>query len=545
MRGTTYALLAGSALVVLAGHAQAKVTRLEIESRTPVSGGYELLSGHVFGEVDPKAKGNAIITDLGLAPRNARGMVEYSATFAIAKPVDMGKATGVLLYDVPNRGNGRYLDGRDGHVHVVSGWQGDIAPGPDRQTLHAPVALGQTGKVLARFIDFGPGKSSLPLQGGFGSPVALSPPFSLETASGKLMRRRNDASRPELIDARDWAFADCGKIPFPGVPDPSQVCVKGGFDPAYGYELVYVAKNPPVLGLGFAAVRDLNTFLRYDAGSGNPLAGQIRHAIITGTSQSGNYVRSFIRLGFNAAEDGRIVFEGAGPHIAARQVPLNVRFGVPGGAAGTNEPGSDGVVWWGRYDDKVRGLGPGSLLDRCLADKVCPKIVETFGSAEFWNLRMSPDLVGTDAKADIPLPDNVRRYYFPGTTHGGGRGGFETAAAAPPQGCVLPANPNPEADQMRALRAALVDWVVASKAPPPSVYPRLSAGDLVAPTARAMGFPAIKGAPQPDGKTNPFTRQDFGPNFHAADMSGVMDTVPPRTGPADPMLVPRTDADGN
>jgi len=545
MARRVWTLLASGAVMALAGSAQARVTRLEIESRTPVAGGYELLSGHVYGEVDPKAKRNAIITDLALAPRNARGMVEYSATFAIAKPVDMGKATGVLMYDVPNRGNARYLDGREGHVHVVSGWQGDIAPGSDRQTLSAPVVTGQTGKVLARFVDFGLGKSSLPLQGGFGSPVALSPPFSLETASATLSRRRSDASPPELIDGRDWAFADCGRIPFPGLPDPKQVCLKGGFDPAYGYQLVYVAKNPPVLGLGFAAVRDLNAFLRYDAGAGNPLAGQVKHAVVTGTSQSGNYVRSFIRLGFNAAEDGRIVFEGAGPHIAARQVPLNVRFGVPGGAAGTYEPGSDGVVWWGRYDDKARGLGPGSLLDRCRADNVCPKIVETFGSAEFWNLRMSPDLVGTDAKADIPLPDSVRRYYFPGTTHGGGRGGFETAAAPPPQGCILPANPNPESDQMRALRAALVDWVVSGKAPPESAYPRLAAGDLVAPNARAMGFPAIKGMPQPDGKLNPFTRQDFGPNFRAADMSGVMDTVPPRVGPADPSLVPRVDADGN
>ena len=298
-----------------------------------------------------------------------------------------------------------------------------------------------------------------------------------------------------MIPASDWRFADCEAAPFPGRPDPHRLCVKGGFDPAYGYDLTYQGKDPPVLGLGFAIVRDLNAFLRYAPGSAdapNPVAGRVTHTVITGVSQSGNFVRSFIRLGFNAAEDGRIVFDGANPHIAARQVPLNLRFGVPGGAAGRYEPGSDGVVWWARYDDKLRGLGPASLLDRCNADHVCPKIVETFGSAEFWNLRMSPDLVGTDARADIPLPANVRRYYFPRTTHGGGRGGFETTAAAPPEGLrVLPANPNPQAEELRALRAALVAWVVSGKAPPPSAYPRLVAGELVAPNARAMGFPAI------------------------------------------------------
>ena len=66
-----------------------------------------------------------------------------------------------------------------------------------------------------------------------------------------------------------------------------------------------------------------------DGGTPNPVAGQVRWPIVTGTSQSGNFVRSFIALGFNAGEDGRRVFDGANPNIAARQVPLNIRFGVP------------------------------------------------------------------------------------------------------------------------------------------------------------------------------------------------------------------------
>jgi alpha/beta hydrolase family protein len=554
-------LRAGLAVGALAAAlpAQALVTRLVIESRTPIAGdfgpagAYELIAGRVYGEVDPKSRRNTIITDLGLAPRNTRGRVEYSATFALAKPVDMSKASGVLFYDVPNRGNGRAVGDRDGHVHVISGWQGDIAPAPDKQTATVPVARNAdgspvTGPVFARFADFGTGRKSLPILGGLGVGVPLAAPADLASAKAHLVRRTREVGPGEPVPAGDFAFADCEKAPFPGTPDPHQLCVRGGFDPAYAYDLVYQGKDPPVLGLGFAIVRDLNAFLRYSPGSPgapNPVAGQVKKAVVTGVSQSGNFVRSFIRLGFNAAEDGRIVFDGANPHIAARQVTLNLRFGVPGGAAGVNEPGSGGVLWWSPYDDKARGLGAGSLLDRCRVDRVCPKIVETFGSAEFWNLRMSPDLVGTDARADIPLPANVRRYYFPGTTHGGGRGDFPAAAAAPPQGCVLPANPNPQTEELRALRAALVAWVTTGKAPPPSAYPRLAAGELVAPEGRAMGFPAIPGAPRPDGHLNPFTWQDFGPRFRARDTSGVMDFVPPHPAGVGPTLVPRVDADGN
>ena len=160
------------------------------------------------------------------------------------------------------------------------------------------------------------------------------------------------------------------------------------------------------------------------SGTPNPVAGVVEHTISIGDSQSGNFIRTFIHLGFNQDTRNRIVWDGAFPRIAARQTPINLRFALPGGAAGMYEPGSDGVVWWTHYADKARGLKAAGLLDRCTAAKTCPKIIEAFGSTEFWGLRMSPDLIGTDAKRDLPLPANVRRYYYPSTTHGGGRGGF-------------------------------------------------------------------------------------------------------------------------
>jgi len=215
------------------------------------------------------------------------------------------------------------------------------------------------------------------------------------------------------IPSGDWAFADCNKEAFPGTAHPAKVCVKGGFDPTYLYELTYTAKDPLVLGIGWAATRDLNSFLRYeekdDTGTPNPLAKKISWSVGVGSSQSGNFIRSFIHLGFNQDESGRIVWDGANPHIAGRQLAMNFRFAVAGGVANLYEPGSDGVLWWSDYRDELRNRGSKGLLDRCRESGTCPKIMETFGGFEFWALVMSPNLVGTDAKADIPLPANVRR----------------------------------------------------------------------------------------------------------------------------------------
>jgi hypothetical protein len=292
----------------------------------------------------------------------------------------------------------------------------------------------------------------------------------------------------------------------------------------------------------------LNSYLRYGVedgtGAANPLHGRITAVISQGNSQSGTFLRSFIHLGFNQDEAGRIVFDGSNPNIAFRLLAMNLRFAAPSGAAAMYEPGSDGVVWWEDYEDDARGLPTAGLLDRCRATETCPKIMETFGSAEFFNLRASPALVGTRADRDLPLPSNVRRYYFPGVSHGGGPGGFDPAPARQ-SCCELVPNPNPSSDMLRALQTALVAWVVKGTLPPPSQYPRLDRGELVVPTQAAMGFPAIPGTPLPDGILTPLYQYDFGPQFHYNDLSGIVTMQPAPIRQVLPTLVPRVDADGN
>jgi hypothetical protein len=173
-------------------------------------------------------------------------------------------------------------------------------------------------------------------------------------------------------------------------------------------------------------------------------------------------------------------------------------------------------------------------------------VVETFGSAEFWGLRMSAALVGTDAREDVLLPANVRRYYFPGVTHGGAAtSDFDYSETPEPGGpaALLPANPNPCFEAVRILQAALIDWVRSGKEPPPSCYPTLATGDLV--PVEAMGWPKIRAAPTPIGKVNPFHDYDVGPSFRYADLSGVPKFLPPWIKRSLPSLVPRVNADGN
>jgi hypothetical protein len=139
---------------------------LHIESTTAAPAGeagapeYEIVRGFFSSELDPDDPRNQLITDLQYAPRNDNGRVDYSATFAIAKPVDMRHASGVLIYDVPNRG--MHLDTlaahREGHVRVVSGWQSDLQAAPGMYTATAPLARQPSGEpvissAFARFVD--------------------------------------------------------------------------------------------------------------------------------------------------------------------------------------------------------------------------------------------------------------------------------------------------------------------------------------------------------------------------------------------------------
>lgn len=582
-------VVAVAALLAMAPSAEAEVRRIVIDTKTsPDFGGtafgnagpYETIRGRAFGELDPRDPHNSIIQDIDLAPRNANGNVEYVATFQIQKPIDMSKGSRLMWHEVPNRGRRGTIsmfDRNNGDVALSSGWQGDNV-GTTSQNSNTndyagvPVAKNSdgssiTGPVLGRIFNRGGPDSQRIFV--YHNPMPYQP-ATLDTTRATLVTHSAETNQGVVagvatVPSTDWAWASCSATnPFPGTPDPTQICLKNGFDPALLYQVVFTAKDPYVLGIGFAAFRDVGSFFKYetqdDVGTPNPVAGGISWTITRGSSQSGNFVREFIHLGFNADEAGRQVHDGAYPKIAGRKLVMNVRFATPDQHLMNNSGGMEGPMWYHKFPDHARGLPPAGILDRCDQSKTCPKMLEIFGASEFWYLHMSPGLVGTSANADIPLPSNVRRYYIPGTPHGGGSGGFSVTPPSIPNGpgnaitwgrCTFAGNPMPYAQTEHALIAQFREWVMHGTPMVPSRYPTLKDQTLVAPTKAAMGFPTIpaivaSSAPDaPDGIINPVKDYDWGLRLNYTDQSGILDIQPPMIKGVLPTLVPRVNADGN
>lgn len=568
-------------LVACASAAQAQVKRIVIDQRVSPAfdgatygavGQYETITGRAFGELDAKDPRNAIITDIQLAPVNAQGKVEYMATFHLVKPIDMSRGSRLMWHDVPNRGGRINIGVAErvlGDIGLSSGWQGDnagrTARGPNAEFVVVPLARNGdgspvTGRVLSRIVNAsGPASQpvlvySAPMPY---RPLTLDPNDAiLEThASGTIDGKIGGIAK---VPSSDWAWAKCtAENPFPGTPDPTEICLRQGFNPALRYEVVFTARDPYVLGIGFAAFRDVGSFFRNASadsdGAPNPVAGQVSWVIGRGVSQSGNFLRAYLQLGFTTDEAGRRVHDGMWAIIAGRRVALNTRFALPDGALSAYMLGTEGPQWWARWPDAVRGLPESGILDRCSATRSCPRIFDYSGAAEVWALRSTPGWVGTSADRDIPLPPEVRRYYMPGTGHGGGPGGF-TTTPLPPPACpganygrgTFSANPLPYTQTTNALRLHFRNWVMKDIEPPPSVWPTVSEKLLVDATRESMGFPSIPGVPAnaPTGFINPLIDYDWGPGFNYTDASGVV-TMPPTVKQVIRMLVPKVDADGN
>ena len=585
-------------LLLAAVSVQARVTRIVVDARTPLAAvagqsvDYEEIRGRAFGEIDPNDAHNSVITDIKLGA-DGDGKVRYEARFQLFKPVDMTKSSGFMWHDVPNRGNavGVPVQERNaGDIELRSGWQadnsGNTAAPPVRSTgsnffVAVPRARqnGQlvTGTVLARIRNqTGPDSKPLIVQT---NPVPYVP-TTLDTTKAVLKTHTKETvdgkvTEGTTIPSSDWAWARCSAInPFPGTPLdinpenspanlPVHICLKNGFDPKLLYEVVYPATNAYVLGVGLAAFRDVGSFFRNasqdESGTANPVAGAVKGATIRGVSQSGNMVRQFLFLGMNQDEANRKVYDGAWPIIAGRRVAANTRFAQPDGVLELYQMGSEGPQWWVDWPDTVRNLPARSIFSRCNLNDTCPKTIEHFGSSEVYALKLTPEWVGTAGDADIPLKRNVRRYYVASSTHGGGAGGFtHTPAANAVANCpgnnygtgALPPNPMPHTELVNVLRNSMRDWVLKGTPPPPSRWPTLTGGTLVAANKAAMGFPSgVPGIPesifQPENFAFPVFDYDWGPEYDRSEAAGVATKLPPSIQKVIYVKVPKVDKDGN
>ena len=527
----------------------APAVSLEITSRAPAfgaqsfgeHGSYERIAGKAHMRIDPLAPANRGIVDLALAPRGGDGKVAYDVDFVIERPAVAAKARRVLFYDVVNRGMrllgmmtggsamkpddpGDGLLMRQGYTLVASGWQGDIA---NKALVGArfPVAANRgkpvTGKVAVETIFDSPAGNTITLP---------YPAVSLTQPLARLTVQAVTGSPPREIAPADWRFADDRHITLTRPAD---------MDAGAIYRFEYSAKDPWVMGLGFAATRDLIAWLRSaPAEAGNPLAdiaaapcernqsnacvnpggGIYSSAVAFGGSQSGRYLRDFLWQGFNRDLAGRKVFDGVIPFIpGGRQTYTNFRFAEPGRFSRQHEdhgvPGFTFPFTYATLLDPITGRSDG-ILKRCSATATCPKLFHIDTSAEFWQAGSA--LVGTGGTArDVPLPANVRAYMIAGGAHAPGM-------IIP--ACRYPANALNYSPVVRALIIGMVDWTTTGTEPPASRWPSLAKGELV--TIGALKGPEVPAA----GLVWP----------------KVMNRpIPPAGRPAWPAFVPAIDADGN
>jgi hypothetical protein len=545
-------LLSICLVAALSSPAWADVTRVAIASRTVVANGqwfgaagpYEKIAGTVFFELDPADPHNKAIADIELAPRNAQGRVEFSADLFILAPQDPSRASGSVLFEISNRGNKGLLttfnrgtgssdpmlpehfgDGllmRNGVTLVWVGWEFDV-PGIK---VVPPIAT-RDGKPIVETVTTQAVVDVRTTEAMF-SDAPLYPPFDMNDELASLTVRDRVWDMPATIPRRNWQFAApdtsaggrCG-----GDAKCPRISMASGFSPGRIYELKYRVANPPVSGVGLAAIRDVASAIK-NGHAAVPVRGRYLH--VYGASQSGRFLRLFLHDGFNTDEQGRRVFDGMMPHIAgAGRADFNMRFSQ---AVGLDQfgalrfPFSDAA-----QRDEVTGRTDGLLAKYASPDSQ-PKIVYTNSSVEYWGTGRAAALVHTsiDGKADLTLPANVRVYHFAGTQHGPAafppRAELGVGANARGVGAQLP-NPTPHTIGLRAAFMALDRWVRDGVEPPASQYPRLSDGTLT--SVANLKWPALNGVASPAGIPEP----------RRAGVDG-----PPG---AWPFLVPQVDEDGN
>jgi len=532
------------ALAAMGHGALANVTELEITKVEPFAeghafggaGAYERVTAIAHGELDPADPLNRGIVGLQHAPRNAHGKVDYQTEVFILRPAKATAGNGKILYEVNNRGDkfllhwildapgkggsfsndpraledaGNGLFFRQGYTIVWSGWDADTPAGFMR--MQAPPTLDENGKPVVRTI-------REELVSGTRFPVQPTLSLSFATtdtnpAHATLSVRERESDPSRTIPATGWEYVGNNKIRL--LPEGT------AFAPGALYELHYPATGSKVQGIGFAATRDVVSFLRY---YNQPHQSEV---LAVGISQSGRFLRDFIGQGFNQDEGHRIVFDGVLTHIAGvGRVFLNYDFAQPGRTSTQHEdhyvPENEFPFASVAEKDPVTEK-TGRLLR---GDGFDPLLIELNTSTEYWQKGAS--LLHTDAlgQRDLKLPDTTRVYMIAGTQHAG-RVGLSTKPGA----CVNPTNPHSSAALLRALVTDLDQWVSRGEQPPANHVPTLAAGTLV--PSEQTGFPDIPGMTIAR-HNNPLV---IGSNW--LQRPEPLPRLPYRT------LVSRVDADGN
>ena len=544
--------------------------RIEFTSKTPFAGGasfgntgpYERVTGKALLAIDPAEKDLPFICDLDLAPRNADGLVEFQTVLDIVKPADLTRGNRRLLLDFSNRGNRgaftRLNDGggsdlskqsyagngflnRLGYTVVWCGWQGDLVYNGNNVVAFLPEARqnGQLlrGKVRQEFIVDRRGVLSMLVSGN--ANIQCYSVLNRATATLTMREKEADARVPVPDNEWDLARAEVKDGRLEVTPSNTHLYVKEGFRPGWIYELIYETEGSRVMGLGFAGVRDVVSFLRYGSkdsnGQSNPLANAVDKAYAYGASLAGRVVREYIYEGWNRDAEGRKVFDAVLTHTGIGRLFHNMRFAQVGRYPRQHEehswPAERYPFNFTPVPDPFSGKVD-SVLKRPDTD---PLVVHCHTSSEYWERHGS--MTHTDPRdgSDVEIPQGVRMYSLAGSPHA-------AIAADNPRwiGQQPPNNMSPQ-PFLRACFTLMDRWATHGEPPPPTRVPRRSDGTLVSPAEAVKRFPKIPGVNLP-ATVSRLPYWNYGPDFDR----GIMSVFPPEAVPGKeyPLQVPQVDADG-
>jgi alpha/beta hydrolase family protein len=570
------ALIAAAATVLMVPVAEAQITKIVIDrarSESPTFEGrafgpngsvgqYEKLRGKAYGELDPADPRNAVITDLGRAPRNARGKVEYSMDIFILKPIDLAKSNHKVILDFNNRGEMRIAQLNDaplsnnpttaahagngfvmnlGYSVVGNGWDFGASSDDDGMTISVPIATNPDGSSIT-----GPSYEYIVFDDAKSVRYALTyPAATTDKSKATLTARARLDDQPTPVPASNWEYVDEKTIRLLPAGTP--------FKQSYIYEFTYTAKDPVVAAVGLAATRDFMSFLRHAAkdasGTPNPLAGDVRYTFTFSISQPTRALNDFVALGFNEDEkhgrviDGMLKWTGGG---SGNQI--NYRFAQTGRTERNrqNHLYPEGVFPFAYQvlTDHLSGR-TGGRSARCTASNTCPKAFDGNSSNEYWVKAGS--LLHTDTRGnDLPDPENVRFFLISGLSHGVGNVNSMGS-------CQQPLNPTSPFPALRALLVALDQWVTKGTPPPDSRVPRRADNTMVKAVHRpglqtgvvpqeALGWPTIPGVTYTGVITTRYY-VDFGPTLDKGIVSKYPASLAGRA--AYPIFVSKVDQDGN
>lgn len=543
----------------------AKVLRVKVESRDLVLNGkiygsygaYELLQGRIYFGFDPKNQMNSRIVDLQYAPVNANGLVEASANFVILKPVESTKGRGIALVEVSNRGGkfsmryfnrarsrqlradmsedfGNELLMRQGMTVIWVGWQYDV---PEREgvlRLNVPRVTYPDGSPIFGMVrsDWTVDRAANSLKISHRNHIAY--PVADPNHSDNVLTVRDGRDAPRRVVPREhWQFAreEDGIIK----KDSTNIYMADGFEAGKIYELVYGAKDPAVVGLGLAAIRDVISYAKYDPGSLFP----VKFGLAAGVSQTGRFLRHYLYQGFNTDEQNRQAYDGLMIITAgAGRGSFNHRFGQPSRDAHRYSAFfyPTDIFPFTSQSQRDPKLGPDGLLIHQHNANHVPKTFYINTGYEYWGRAASLIHTTVDGTADVePLPDE-RIYHLASGQHF--VGGFPPSDRSQMAKNVFRNNPLDFSVNYRALLVRLSEWVEKEKNPPASAYPRIDSGNLVA--ISDVKFPDVPGLNFPKNIHVAY-HANYGPRWK----KGIVDEQPPKLSDPFPSLVSQVDEFGN